>query len=100
MIKIISHDQVPPRVLIKKIEEETKSKGGILDLKADADELPKAEIIMISDKVKDILSVGDKVYYVNSIRGLGKVMHEGKEHWTVEIGNIVGIYEEANGKNS
>jgi len=100
MIKLLSHDKVPPRVLIKKIVEETKSKKAGLTIRADADELPKAEVIMVPERIENILSPGDKVYYANNVRGMGKVIYEGSEHWTIELGNIVGIYKEADGKNS
>jgi hypothetical protein len=92
MIKLLSDEKVPPRALIKKITGDTKSKSG-LDWAADASHLPKAEIVMVAERIKDILHKGDKVYYVDNGRGLGKVIHDGSEHWTIEIGNIVGIYE-------
>ena len=98
-MRILSHEKIPPRVLIKKITEKTKSKRGSIELRADAEELPRAEVIMVPDQIKDIVSPGDKVYYIENKRGRSKVIFKGQEHWMVDVGSIVAIYEEANGKD-
>ena len=88
-MKIISGDEIPPRVLIKKITKPTTSKSG-LTIPVDNDELPKAEVVIVSDKVEGIVSVGDKVYYIES-REKGLVKYKGEDHFIVPIGQIVSI---------
>lgn len=88
-MKIVSGEGIPPRVLIKKLESETVSKSG-LSIPADNDELPKAEILAVSDSAKDIVSVGDKVYFIES-REKGQVKYEGKNHFIIPVGQLVAI---------
>ena len=88
-MKIVSGEGIPPRVLIKKLKNETISKAG-LHISADNDELPTAEIIAVSDSAKDIVSVGDKVYFIES-REKGQVKYEGKDHFIIPVGQLVAI---------
>lgn len=88
-MKIVSGEGIPPRVLIKKLKNETISKSG-LGIPADNDELPKAEIIDVSDSAKDIVSVGDIVYYIES-REKGQVKYQGKDHYIIPVGQLVAI---------
>lgn len=88
-MKIISGETIAPRVLIKKIEKDTKRKSGIY-IPPDNDALPQAEVIMVSKKVQDIVSPGDKVYYVET-REKGRVKYKGEDHFIIPIGNIVAI---------
>ena len=88
-MKIVSGEGIVPRVLIKKLENETTSKTGII-VPTDNDELPKAEIIKVSDSAKDIVSVGDHVYYIES-RERGRVKYQGKDHYIIPVGQLVAI---------
>jgi len=88
-MKIISGESIPPRVLIKKIEEDSLSKAGLI-IPRDNDALPLAEVVMVSEQVKDIVSVGDRVYYMET-REKGRVKYKGLDHFIVPIGNIVSI---------
>lgn len=88
-MKIISGDNIPPRVLIKKIEEETKSKIG-LNIPIDNDALPQAEVIQISEKVEGILKPGDRVYYMET-RERGRVRYNEQDHFLIPLGNIMAI---------
>ena len=88
-MKIISGESIPPRVLIKKIEEDRLSKAGLI-IPRDNDALPVAEVIMVSEQVKDIVSVGDRVYYLET-REKGRIKYKGSDHFIVPIGNIISI---------
>ena len=88
-MKIISGKDIPPRVLIKKIETPTKIGSG-LEIPMDTDNLPKAKIIMVAETIEDIVKVGDIVYYLNA-RDLGKCLYKGEEHYISSIGNIIAI---------
>lgn len=76
------------RVLIKKIEDPIDNNGFVLP--RDDDELPEANIILVSDDVKDIVSEGDKVYYIES-RERGKCYYKDEEHFIIPISNIVAV---------
>tara|TARA_R110000803_G_scaffold78075_2_gene143085 strand:+ start:1967 stop:2257 length:291 start_codon:yes stop_codon:yes gene_type:complete len=88
-MKIISGDDIPTRVLIKKLKEDSISKSG-LTIPLDNDALPQAEVIMISEKAEGILAVGDRVYYMET-REKGRVKYEGEDHFLVPIGNIISV---------
>lgn len=88
-MKIVSGEGIPPRVLIKKLKNETISKSG-LHIPTDNDELPKAEIIDVADSAKDIVSIGDKVYFIEA-REKGRVKFEGKDHFIIPVGQLVAI---------
>ena len=77
------------RVLIKKLEEERTSDNGFV-MHRDPDDLPEAEIILVADDVSDIVSVGDKVYYMEP-REKGKCMYKGKEHFIIPLANIIAV---------
>ena len=77
------------RVLIKKLKEVKKSAVG-LDIPSDNDSAPIAEIVLVSKEVEEIVSVGDKVYYMES-REKGKCPYKGEEHFIISIGNILAI---------
>ena len=88
-MKIVAGESIPPRVLIKKLTSETISKSG-LSIPSDNDELPKAEIMGVGESAKDIVSVGDVVYYLES-REKGLVKFQGKDHFIIPVGQIVAI---------
>jgi len=79
------------RVLIKKIEASTKSKGG-LTIPLDADSLPQAEIVMIATEVENegLVAIGDKVYYQEA-RERGRCKHNGEDHFIIPIANVIAI---------
>jgi len=89
-MKLISAKDIVPRVLIKKLNKETKSKAGLF-IPSDNDELPKAEIVMVSESAKDVVSVGDTVYYIENTRDMGRCKFKGKEHFAIPIGQLVAI---------
>jgi len=88
-MKLIYGEGIIPRVLFKKIGNSVKTKSG-LEIPADNDELPKAEIVLTVPQVEDILKVGDIVYYING-RDIGRCKYKGADHYISPVGNIVAI---------
>jgi len=77
------------RVLIKALEEGTKTEGSGLFIPEDSDSLPRATVIMIADNITT-LEEGDTVYFVKP-REKGRVTHNGEEHFIVPISAIAAI---------
>ena len=90
MKKLISGKDIPTRVLIKKIDDPIKMDSGI-EIPPDKDQLPRAEIVMVTEAVGDIVRVGDIVYYLENSRDMGRCPYKGEEHFVTLIGNIIAI---------
>lgn len=80
------------RVLIRKYEIVTKDENSGMEWGSDGDSLPRAEVILVSDELKDkgIVSEGDHVHYIEP-REKGKCKYNGEEHFIVPISSIVAI---------
>ena len=77
------------RVLIKKLDGATKSKAG-LTIKEDKDALPKAEIVLVAEDVKDRVKIGNIVYYMEA-REKGECKYNEEKHYIIPIGNVIAI---------
>jgi hypothetical protein len=75
------------RILIKK--KGFQQQIGDLVIEDDGQSLPVAEVIMISEQVKDV-AVGDLIHYTES-RETGKCSHNGEEHFIIPISNAIAI---------
>lgn len=75
------------RILIKK--KGFQQKIGDLVIEDDGQSLPVAEVILVSEQVKDV-EVGDLIHYTES-RETGKCSHNGEEHFVIPVSNAVAI---------
>jgi co-chaperonin GroES (HSP10) len=92
-LKVIHGDDIPPRVMIRKVDHVTKKKGSGMEVPPDMDEMPKAMVIQVPEPYQHIVSEGSLVYYMET-REKGKVKHDDQEHNIVAIGQIVAIIED------
>lgn len=78
------------KVLLKKYTVSTTDLESGVTWDSDGDTLPRAEIILVSDDVKAIVSVGDHVHYIEP-REKGKCKYNDEEHFIVPVSSLVAI---------
>ena len=78
------------KILLKKYTVTTVDEASGVEWGSDGDILPRAEVILASDDVSEIVKVGDHVYYVEP-REKGKCKYNGEEHFIVPISALVAI---------
>lgn len=78
------------KVLLKKYTVSTKDEDTGMEWGSDKDTLPRAEVILVSEDVKDFVSVGDHVYYVEP-REKGKCKYNDEEHFITPLSSLVAI---------
>lgn len=87
------------RVVVKRLEEETKSAGGIVLTGSAAEKSSKGEVVAVgsgrlldSGEVRELsVKVGDTVLFGNYIEHTKKV--EGQEYLVMKEDNILGVFE-------
>lgn len=75
------------RILIKK--KGFQQKVGDLVIEDDGQSLPVAEVVLVSEQVKEV-EVGELIHYTES-RETGKCLHNGEEHFVIPVSNAVAI---------